>query len=136
MGVSPARAVIDHDARADIGRTLRGDILENGPGNAPFPTAPGARVTYADRSVDGGRDATWPELAGHPRGPQSDLDLDLDVEGLGAVGDESFDAVIACHMIEHLANPIEALRECERVLRPGGRLVLIVPDRTRTFDAG
>src|ERR1700692_1809494 len=135
MGVSSTRAVIDRDARADIGRTLRGDVLEIGPGNAPFPTAPGARVTYADRSVDGGRDATWPELAGQPRGPESDLDLDLDVEGLGAIGDETFDAVIASHMIEHLANPIEALRECERVLRPGGRLVLVVHDRTRPFDS-
>jgi SAM-dependent methyltransferase len=135
MDVSPTQAVIEHDAREDIGRTLLGDILEIGPGNAPFPTAPGARVTYADRSVDGGRDATWPELVGQPRGPESDLDLDLDVNGLGVIADKAFDAVIASHMIEHLANPIEALCEIERVLRPGGRLVLVVPDRTRTFDA-
>ncbi|HEY5023361.1 MAG TPA: methyltransferase domain-containing protein [Acidimicrobiales bacterium] len=135
MDGSLPRGVIEHDARADIGRTLHGDILEIGPGNAPFPTGPGARVTYADRSVEGGRDATWPELAGQPWGPASDLDLDLDVNGLAAVDDGAFDAVVACHMIEHLANPIEALREFERVLRPGGRLVLIVPDRTRTFDS-
>jgi SAM-dependent methyltransferase len=127
-------AVIERDPRGDIGRTLRGDILEIGPGHAPFPTCPGARVTYADRSVPGGRDATWPELVGQPRGPDADLDLDLDVDGLGAVADEAFDAVVACHMIEHVANPIGALREFERVLRPGGRLVLVVPDRTRTFD--
>jgi SAM-dependent methyltransferase len=37
-------------------------------------------------------------------------------------------------VIEHLANPLRALQEFHRVLRPGGRLVLIVPDRTRTFD--
>ncbi len=131
---SRPRAVIERDPCGDIGRTLCGDILEIGPGHAPFPTGPGARVTYADRSVTGGRDATWPELVGQPHGPDADLDLDLDVNGLRAVAGETFDAVVACHMIEHLANPIAALREFERVLRPGGRLVLVVPDRTRTFD--
>ena len=127
--------IIERHPREDIGRTLVGDILEIGPGHAPFPTSPGAQVTYADRSVEGGRDATWPELAGQPRGPDADLDLDLDLDGLAVVSDEEFDAVVACHMIEHLANPIAALREFERVLRPGGRLVLVVPDRTRTFDS-
>jgi len=127
--------IIGQHPRADIGRTLFGDVLEIGPGHAPFPTSPAARVTYADRSVEGGRDATWPELAGQSRGPDSELDVDLDVDGLRAVADEAFDSVIACHLIEHLANPIAALREFERVLRRGGRLVLVVPDRNRTFDS-
>jgi hypothetical protein len=74
-------------------------------------------------------------LAGQPRGPDAELDVDLDVDGLRAVADESFDSVVACHLIEHVANPISALREFERVLRPGGRLVLVVPDRKRTFDS-
>ncbi|HUI04163.1 MAG TPA: class I SAM-dependent methyltransferase [Acidimicrobiales bacterium] len=110
-------------------------MLEIGPGHAPFPTAPDATVTYCDRSVAGGRDANWPELAGQPHGPEAHLQRDLDRDGLQGVGDGSFDAVVASHLIEHLANPVAALCEFERVLRPGGRLVLIVPDRTRTFDA-
>jgi SAM-dependent methyltransferase len=135
MSVSPNRSVVDRHPRHDIGRTLLGDVLEIGPGSAPFSTAPEARVTYADRSVQGGRDTTWPELKGQPRGPEADLDLDLDIDGLRAIGDEAFDVVIASHLIEHLANPIQALAEFARVLRPGGRLVLVVPDRTRTFDS-
>ena len=134
MAVLSTRAIIEQRPREDIGRTLSGSILEIGPGHDPFPTSPGARVTYADRSVEGGRDTTWPELAGQPHGPDADIDLDLDRSGLGAIPDHQFDAVVACHVIEHLANPIEALREMERVLRPGGRLVLVIPDRTRTFD--
>ncbi len=78
---------------------------------------------------------TWPELAGEPRGPEAQIHVDLDVDGLGLIADGSFDVVIASHLIEHLANPIRALCEFERVLRPGGRLVLVVPDRTRTFDS-
>jgi SAM-dependent methyltransferase len=124
------------DVRVAVGRTLHGEVLEIGPGFQPFPVPAAAHVTYADRSVEGGRDATWPELLDQPKGPQADVDVDLDVDGLGAFRDGSFDAVIASHIIEHLANPIAALTEMHRVLRPGGRLVLLVPDRGHTFDAG
>jgi SAM-dependent methyltransferase len=110
-------------------------VLEIGPGHDPFPVAPGTRVRYADRSVEGGRDKNWPELAGHPYGPSADFNINLDVDGLAAIPDDSLDAVIACHVIEHLANPVAALREFERVLRPQGRLVLVVPDRNLTFDS-
>jgi hypothetical protein len=123
------------DQRKVIGRTILGDVLEIGPGHEPFPVGPDARIRYADLSVEGGRDKNWPELIGSPRGPEADLNINLDVDGLAPVRNCSLDAVIACHVIEHLANPIAALREFERVLRPQGRLVLVIPDRNLTFDS-
>jgi SAM-dependent methyltransferase len=63
------------------------------------------------------------------------LNINLDVDGLAPIPDCSLDAVIACHVIEHLVNPISALREFERVLRRQGRLVLVAPDRNVTFDS-
>lgn len=120
---------------ARIGRQLAGKVLEIGPGTRPFPTGPGARVVYADKSVPGGRDRNWPELAGLPRGPAAEYEVDLDTTGLQQVRSDSFDAVIASHLIEHLANPVLALQEMQRVVRPGGRMVLIVPERRTTFDA-
>jgi hypothetical protein len=74
-------------------------------------------------------------LAGAPRGPKADFSLDIDADGLAPIPSSGLDAVVACHVIEHLANPIAALLEFERVLRYHGRLVLVVPDRNLTFDA-
>jgi len=50
------------------------------------------------------------------------------------VGDAAYDFVLSSHCLEHLANPLAALAEWRRVLRPGGRLVLVVPHRDGTFD--
>jgi SAM-dependent methyltransferase len=57
-----------------------------------------------------------------------------DGETLGQVGDSSQDFVIANHFIEHCENPINAIENFLRVLRPGGMLFMAIPDKTRTFD--
>ncbi len=38
--------------------------------------------------------------------------------------DASFDLVMSCNMFHYIADPVSALREMSRVLRPGGRLVI------------
>lgn len=48
--------------------------------------------------------------------------------------DAAYDFVVSSHCLEHLANPLAALAEWWRVTRPGGHLLLIVPDPTRSFD--
>jgi len=60
--------------------------------------------------------------------------IDLDREGLGCFPDGSFEFVIISHVLEHLANPIKALGEVIRVLRPGGRAIIAVPDMRFSFD--
>lgn len=45
-----------------------------------------------------------------------------------------YDFVLSCHMLEHTANPLRALREWSRLLRAGGGLLLVVPHRDGTFD--
>ena len=122
-------------SRNDIGTSLKGEILELGPGNAPFPLGCGANVKYVDRKVEGGRDLNWPELIGAPHGPQADFDINIDIHGLNIFPNGAFDVVIASHIIEHLANPLQVLKEINRVLKPDGKVILMMPDRNLTFDS-
>jgi len=48
--------------------------------------------------------------------------------------DASLDYVLSSHVLEHFYDPIGALREWLRVVRPGGYVFMIVPHRDRTFD--
>lgn len=48
--------------------------------------------------------------------------------------DASQDFVISAHVIEHFPDPIKALKEWYRLIRPGGYIFMIVPHKERTFD--
>jgi SAM-dependent methyltransferase len=63
-----------------------------------------------------------------------DFVADLNTDRLKAVGDSSQDFVICSHVLEHLAEPIGLLDDMHRVLRRGGVLLILLPDRHRTFD--
>ena len=41
---------------------------------------------------------------------------------------ETFDLVVLWHVLEHVSNPKSTLQEISRILKPGGRLVVAVPN--------
>jgi SAM-dependent methyltransferase len=53
---------------------------------------------------------------------------DGDAQLLQTIPDEQFDFVHSSHCLEHLHDPAEGLRNWLRVLKPGGHLVILVPD--------
>jgi SAM-dependent methyltransferase len=53
---------------------------------------------------------------------------------LRLISSGKYDFVLSSHMLEHTANPLGALAEWRRVLKPAGALVLVVPARDGAFD--
>ena len=51
------------------------------------------------------------------------------------VPDSSVETVLLTHALEHASKPKNMLREVWRVLSPGGRVIVVVPNRRRTWSA-
>lgn len=109
FGTSYRRRLIDADLEAAT-RHFTGRVLDVGGGRrrGRFRAPPGARWIVADASA-----------AGRP-------DVLADVQTL-PFRDRAFDAIKITEVLEHVPDTAAALRECWRVLRPGGCLVATAP---------
>jgi 2-polyprenyl-3-methyl-5-hydroxy-6-metoxy-1,4-benzoquinol methylase len=45
-----------------------------------------------------------------------------------ACPDNCFDAIVMYHVIEHIYDPVGLLKECHRIVKPGGRVIVITPN--------
>jgi len=110
---------------------LRGSGIEFGAGSGPLAVPIQCKVRYAD---------FLPEHELRKRAYLTQgtdfvrIDYVTRLETLEGLEDGSLDFVIACHVIEHLRNPLQALERVHRKLKPGGQFVLVVPDKRLTFD--
>jgi SAM-dependent methyltransferase len=73
----------------------------------------------------------YPHFAGHWLVAPDVLD---DAQTLATIADESQDFVIVNHVLEHMENPLGALRNWLRVVKPGGVVFMTIPDKRHTFD--
>lgn len=120
------------EARDAVASQLVGVGLEIGAGASPFPVPLDCDVQYGDMY-------SYKELISNAYSGQGIHDivtptLKTSLDQLEDVADNSLDFIVACHVIEHTRNPIGAIANAYRKLRPGGHLVLVVPDKERTFD--
>ncbi len=124
--------------REDLARRyLSGDGIEIGALTAPLRIPPGVTVRYVDRlSRDELIAQEGPSLRAAGVDPETIVEVDLveDAGRLAGITDRSVDFAIAIHVLEHLEDPIEALTNLVRVVRPGGRLLIVLPDPRLTFD--
>jgi predicted SAM-dependent methyltransferase len=86
-------------------------------------------VTYADFEPADKLQTSFPDIANIKR-----PDLVSDLESMNGVETASQDFVIANHVLEHVEDPLRALRSVARVLRPSGVAYLALPDKRFTFD--
>lgn len=136
----PARAAL---APAIVAATRGGRGLEVG-GPSPVFGDDGLLPVYgAAGSLDNvnfARQTAWEsalqdggEFRSHPSRPAG-RQLLREATALHGVADGAYDFLLSSHCLEHVANPLAALAEWRRVVRPGGQLVLLLPDPARTFD--
>ena len=53
---------------------------------------------------------------------------------LKSVPSEAYDFLLSSNCLEHIANPLRALLEWKRVIKPGGVAVILVPNKIYNFD--
>jgi len=119
------------DWRVYFSSKLHGKGLEIGPLHRPMVRHGGMDLDYIDRCTVAELRAHYPELKDLPLVEPTILG---DAESLAGVGDGLYDFVIAAHVLEHMKNPLGALKNWLRVLHPGGLIYLLVPDKRVTFD--
>lgn len=69
----------------------------------------------------------------HPQKP-SGLNSIKDGTDLSGIPDETYDFILSSHALEHIANPIRALKEWIRVVKVGRALIIVLPNYRLTFD--
>jgi SAM-dependent methyltransferase len=120
-----------YDLRDISTSRLGGSGIEFGAGTSPMGVPLHCDVKYADLFSQQDLHARAYTAQGQDFVP---LTYVMGMEDMSAVPDASLDFVIACHVIEHLRNPLRAFEQVYRKLKPGGQYVLIVPDYRRIFD--
>ncbi|MCY3022098.1 MAG: glycosyltransferase, partial [Planctomycetota bacterium] len=114
-------------------RYLSGVGIEVGARQRPLPVPPAAKVRYVDALTKEEAQRRFPELSGMTLVDPEIID---NGQALAAIADGSLDFCIQNHVLEHMRNPVGALRNWLRILKAGGAAYVAVPDRSNTLDRG
>jgi SAM-dependent methyltransferase len=95
------------------------DLMSSWVSHLP-PEVPYARVVGLGMNAE--------ELAANPR-LDARIVRDLNAAPALPCADAEFDAVLCAVSVQYLIRPVEVFRECARVLRPGGKLVIATSHR-------
>ena len=57
-----------------------------------------------------------------------------DAVDISLVQNDSYDFCFSSHSLEHIANPLKAINEWLRIIKNGGYIIIIVPEKSQCFD--
>jgi SAM-dependent methyltransferase len=57
-----------------------------------------------------------------------------DAVNISLVQNECYDFIFSSHSLEHIANPLKAINEWLRIVKNGGYVIIIVPEKSCCFD--
>ena len=57
-----------------------------------------------------------------------------DATDMSCIENDKYDFLLSSNNLEHIANPIKALKEFVRVVNINGKVIVAVPDKEQTFD--
>lgn len=118
---SLASYLLEKATRPRIDRYARGTLLDAGSGRSPYKKelqARGVQVVSIDVEDRAG-----------------EIDHVTDIQDMPPIADSSMDVVLCTQVLEHVPRPWDAVREIERVLKPGGTLILSVPHLSLIHEA-
>lgn len=92
---------------------LKGKMLDLGCGNVPY-------YEFYKDYIDENICVDW-ENTLHKN---ELLDIECDITQPLPFKDNEFDSILSSAVLEHLYNPIDCIKECNRILKPGGYFIL------------
>lgn len=60
--------------------------------------------------------------------------LVMEASDLRTIPSASYDFLLSSNCLEHVANPVKAIREWMRIVRPSGLMLLVLPNKESNFD--
>lgn len=91
----------------------------------PILVPSGSKTSYIDAMPS----AYWRGLPGNENVDIVEPDVIDDGATLSSVADGAFDYLIAAHVLEHVDDAIAAMKTWVRVVKPGGHILIAVPDK-------
>ncbi|MGC2402786.1 MAG: methyltransferase domain-containing protein [Acidobacteriaceae bacterium] len=127
-----ARPLVEGKAGLEIG----GPSAVFQAGAQPLPIYP---LVGSLDNCDFSRATTW---ASHGEdyvfspGKRPGKNIFRDATDLSSIAAQTYDFILSSHNLEHFANPVKAIQEWKRVIRPGGSMIVVLPNYSKTFDHG
>jgi SAM-dependent methyltransferase len=88
---------------------------------------------YSLETIWEGKRAEGLTFSYHPR-KTNGFNFTREATDLRGIADYCYDFVLSSHSLEHTSNPVKALKEWIRVVKPGGPIIVFLPDYRHTFD--